>query len=150
MTGTDIVHVPFKGSGQILPSLVAGEIQINFGPIIPALPHIRSGRVKALAVTSAKRTLAAPDIPTIAESGVPGYEIDSWYGVAAPAGLPRPLAAKLGAELAAIVNLAEVRERLVREGADPVGSTPAAFAAHIRAERVKWARLVKAARIKTE
>lgn len=150
MTGTDIVHVPYKGSGQTLPALIAGEVQIYFGPVIPALPHVRAGRVRALAITSARRALAAPEIPTVAESGVPGYEIESWYGVVVPAGTPRAIAGRLSEELVAIGKLADVRERLVREGADPVASTPAEFASYMRAERAKWAKVARAAHIQAE
>jgi len=150
MAGVDIVHVPYKGSGQTMPALLSKEVQITFGPLIPALPLVRSGRLRALGITSGKRTTGAPEIPTIAESGVPGFSIDSWYGVAAPAGIPRQTLGRLSRELIAIVKLPEIHQRLIREGTDPVGNTPDEFAAYLRAERSKWAKLVKAAHIKTE
>ena len=143
MAGIDIVHVPYKGAGQNLPALISGEVQISFGPILPALPLIRSGKLRALGVTGLKRSAGAPDIPTISEAGVPGYQIDSWYGVIVPAGTPQGIIAKLNREIIAIVRSPEVSERLVREGAEPATSTPQEFAAHIRAERKKWATLIQ-------
>jgi tripartite-type tricarboxylate transporter receptor subunit TctC len=150
MAGVDIVHVPYKGSGQTMPALLSGEVQLMFGPIVPALPHVRSGRLKALGVTGAKRTLAAPDVPAIAEAGLPGYAIDSWYGVAAQARTPEAIVNKLATEIRTIVALPEVSEWLVREGCDPVANTPAEFASHIKAERAKWSKVAAAARIKPE
>lgn len=147
MAGIRIVHVPYKGAGQNLPALLSGEVHITFGPIVPALPIIRSGKLKALGVTGAKRSAGAPEIPTIAESGVPGYQIDSWYGVLAPADTPRPVVDRLSREIVALVALPDVRARLIREGADPLTSTPAQFAAHIRDERMKWAKLIRVAGI---
>ena len=143
MAGIDVVHVPYKGAGQNLPALISGEVQMTFGPILPALPLIRSGKLRALGVTGLKRSSGAPDIPTIAESGVPGYQIDSWYGVIVPAGTPQPVVARLHREITAIVRTPEVSERLAREGAEPATSTPQEFAAHIRAERKKWATLIQ-------
>jgi len=150
MAGVDIVHVPYKGSGQTMPALLSGEVQITFGPLVPALPLVRAGRLRALGVTSGKRTLGAPEIPTIAESGVPGFAIDSWYGVAAPAGIPNAILSRLSRELIAIVKLPDIHQRLIREGTDPVGNAPEEFAAYLRAERSKWAKVVRAAHIKTE
>ncbi|MBC7781906.1 MAG: tripartite tricarboxylate transporter substrate binding protein [Proteobacteria bacterium] len=143
MAGIDMVHVPFKGAGQNLPALMAGEVQVTFGPIVPALPIIRSGKLKALGVTGTQRSPAAPDIPTIAESGVPKYQIDSWYGTLLPAGTPLAIVDRLHRDIVSVVNLPEVRERLTREGADPVTNTPAQFAAHMRAEREKWRVLIR-------
>jgi tripartite-type tricarboxylate transporter receptor subunit TctC len=150
MAGVDMVHVPYKGSGQTMPALLADEVQVMFGPIVPALPLVRSGRLKALGVTGAKRTLAAPDIPTIAEAGLPGYAIDSWYGVAAAARTPARILDRLTLEIRSIVNLPEVHERLVREGADPVANLPSEFLSYMRTERTKWAKVAQAAHIKPE
>jgi len=150
MAGIDIVHVPYKGSGQTMPALLADEVQLMFGPVVPALPQVRSGRLKALGVTGAKRTLAAPEIPTIAEAGLPGYAIDSWYGVAAPARTPNAILERLTQELRAIVKLPDVSERLVREGTDPIGNSPSEFASYMRAERIKWAKVAQAAHIEPE
>jgi tripartite-type tricarboxylate transporter receptor subunit TctC len=150
MAGIEMVHVPYKGSGQTLPALLSGEVQLVFGPIVPALPQLRQGRVKALGVTGARRSQAAPDIPTIAEAGLPGFEIDSWYGIAVAANTPAPILQRLMTETRAIVQEREVRERLIREGADPVGSTPQEFAAYIKTERRKWVDVARAANIKQE
>jgi tripartite-type tricarboxylate transporter receptor subunit TctC len=144
MAGVRIVHVPYKGAGQNLPALISGEVQLTFGPIVPALPLVRSGKLRALGVTGAQRSAAAPDIPTIAESGVPGYRVDSWYGALLPAGSPNPIVERLNREIVAVVALPDIGERLTREGADPATSTPDGFAAHIRAERAKWKKLLAA------
>ena len=143
MAAVDIVHVPYKGAGQNLPALLSGEVQITFGPILPALPHIRSGKLRALGVTGLKRSSGAPEIPTISEAGVPGYQVDSWYGVLVPGGTPQPIIKRLHSEITAIIRTPEVSERLTREGAEPVTNTPQEFAAHIRSERKKWATLIE-------
>jgi tripartite-type tricarboxylate transporter receptor subunit TctC len=150
MAGVTMVQVPYKGSGQTMPALISGEVQLLFGPIVPALPMMQSGRLRALGITGARRTPAAPEVPTIAEAGVPGYEVDSWYGVAAPAKTPRAILARLTRELTDIVKRPDVRERLLREGTDPVGNTPEAFAQYMRAERVKWRKLAETAHIKPD
>ncbi len=150
MTGIDIVHVPYKGSGQTMPALLSGEVQLTFGPVVPALPLVRNGRLKALGVTGARRTLAAPEIPTIAEAGVPGYAIDSWYGVAAAARTPAKILDRLTREVRSIVKLPDVSDRLVREGTDPIGNSPSEFASYMRGERIKWAEVARAAHIKPE
>ncbi len=150
MAGVNIVHVPYKGSGQTMPALLSGEVQLMFGPIVPALPHVRSGRLKALGVTGGKRTLAAPDVPTIGEAGLPGYAIDSWYGVATQARTPETIVKKLATEIRAIVALPDVSAWLVREGCDPVGNTPGEFASYIKAERAKWSKVAATAQIKPE
>lgn len=133
-----------------MPALLADEVQLTFGPVVPALPYVRSGKLKALGVTGAKRTLAAPEIPTIAEAGVPVYAIDSWYGVAAPARTPNTILERLTQELRAIVKLPDVSERLVREGTDPIGNSPSEFLSYMRAERIKWAKVAQTAHIKPE
>ena len=150
MAGVSMVHVPYKGSGQTLPALLSNEVQLLFGPLVPAVPLILNGRVRALGVTGARRAPAAPDVPTIAESGLPGYEVDSWYGVAAPARTPRPVLARLARELTGIVGQPDVRERLVKEGTDPVGNSAEAFARNMRSERIKWKKLAASANIRPE
>ena len=147
MAGTAIVHVPYKGARQNLPALMSGEVQVSFGPIVPAIPIVRSGKLKALGVSGTRRSSAMPEVPTIAEAGVPGYLIDSWYGTLVPARTPAAVVAVLHREIVASVESADVRERLVREGADPVTNTPPQFAAHLRAEREKWRKLVRVIKI---
>lgn len=143
MAGVRMVHVPYKGAGQNLPALMSGEVQLTFGPIVPALPMVRSGKLRALGVTGSRRSPGAPEIPTIAESGVPGYQIDSWYGTLLPAGSPAAIVERLHREIVAVVALPEVNERLTREGADPVTSTPDGFSRHIRTELAKWKKLME-------
>jgi tripartite-type tricarboxylate transporter receptor subunit TctC len=140
--GVDLTHVPYKGSGPAISEVMGGQVQSMFANIVAGLPAIRSGKVHALAVTGAKRTTAAPDIPTVAESGVPGYEVTGWFGMLAPKGTPREIVARLNAVTIKVLRLPETRERLSREGLDVVGSTPAEFATYLKAEADKWAKAV--------
>ncbi len=144
MTGTKMIHVPYKGAGPAAVDLLAGQIPIYFMNALSVVPHIRANRVRPLGATSAKRFEALPDVPTIAEAGVPGYEYTNWYGVLAPAGTPPAVLAKLQAEIARILNLPDLRDRLSKEGAAVVASTPAEFAAFLKSEMEKAARIVKA------
>jgi len=144
MTGVRFVHIAYKGSSQALIDLLGGHVQIAFPTVVAAMAHLKSGRLRPLGVTSIKRSSALPETPTIAETGVPGYEVVGWYGVFAPAGLPREVAARLGAELPRIVQSAELRDRLLREGAEPIGSSPEEFARFVVADVEKWARVVAA------
>ncbi|HKU69269.1 MAG TPA: tripartite tricarboxylate transporter substrate binding protein, partial [Burkholderiales bacterium] len=123
-TGIDILHVPYKGVQPAMVDVISGQVAMNFPSILSALPHVRSGRVRALAVTGAKRTRAAPDLPTMQEAGIKDYESMTWYAVVAPAGTPQDVVTKLSSEIAGIVKQPEVADRLSSEGADPVGSTP--------------------------
>ncbi len=150
MSGIDIVHVPYKGSGAALPALIGGEVKLGFGPILPALPHVRAGRLKALGVSGLKRSGAAPEIPTIAEQGLPKFEVNSWYGLFVPARTPKPIVAKLNQEMVRILALPDVRERLSRDGVEPASSTPEQLATLVKSEAVLWAKVIKDARIKVE
>ena len=141
--GVDLTHVPYKGSGPALTEVMGGQVQAMFANIIAGMPAIRSGKVHALAVTGAKRTAAAPDVPTVAESGVPGYEVTGWFGMLAPKGTPREIVTRLNAVTMKVLRLPETRERLSREGLDVVGSTPAEFAAYLQGEARKWAKAVE-------
>jgi len=149
MTGTDIKHIPYKGSAASITAVVAGDVQMTIVDSPPLVPQLKSGRVKALAVTTAKRAAALPDLPTIAES-VPGYEMALWIGVFAPAGTPREIADKLTAEVARIVRLPDVREKLDGMGVEPLGNTSEQVAEWIRREIAKFGPVVKAADIKAE
>jgi tripartite-type tricarboxylate transporter receptor subunit TctC len=140
--GLDIVHVPYKGVTPALTDLLAGQVQLVFSVVPAALPLIQAGKVRALAVTSAKRTALAPELPTIAES-VPGFEVIGWYGLLAPTGTPAEIVKRLNDAVIAALKNAELRERLVALGADPLGSTPPAFAQFIRDEIRKWGKAVK-------
>lgn len=150
MTGLKMLHVPYKGSGPGVTDLIAGHVPVMMPNMLSAQPHIKSGRMRALGVTGTKRAPGADDIPTIAEAGVPGYEAVQWYGVLAPAGTPADIITRLhGAVVRALQN-PEVRQRLMNDGAEAVGSSPAEFAAYIRSETEKWAKVIKAAGIKPE
>ncbi len=144
MTGTRMIHVPYKGAGPAAVDLIAGQIPIYFMNALSVVPHIRSGRVRALGATSSRRFAALAELPTIAEAGVPGYEMTNWYGMLAPAGVPRPVIEKVQGEVARILNLPELRERLAKEGAEVVASTPGEFATFLRNEMDKTAKIVKA------
>jgi tripartite-type tricarboxylate transporter receptor subunit TctC len=143
MTGVQMTHVPYKGSAPAVTDLLGGQVQLMFDNMPSALPHAKAGKLKPLAVTSAKRFPGTPEIPTIAESGVPGYEASSWFGVLAPAGTPKEIVNKLSTEIAKALKTPEMKKKLEEQGAEAVGSTPEEFAAHIKAETAKWAKVVK-------
>jgi tripartite-type tricarboxylate transporter receptor subunit TctC len=144
MSGIKTVHVPYKGSPQALIETVSGQVSTLFCPILTGLPHVTSGKLRALAVTTPKRSSTAPELPTVAESGLAGYEATLWYGLFARAGTPREIVSRLSKEVIAILELSDVRESLKNQGAEPGGMTPAEFAAYQKAEIEKWARVVKA------
>ncbi|MBI3938198.1 MAG: tripartite tricarboxylate transporter substrate binding protein [Betaproteobacteria bacterium] len=150
MTRLKMVHVPYKGSGQGVLDVVAGHVPLMAPSILTGLPYVKNGRLRALGVTSAKRAAGTPDIPTIAEAGVPGYEAVQWFGVLAPAGTPREIVTRVHGEIVRVLQGADVRERFSGDGAEPVGSSPVEFAAFIRAETAKWAKVVREAGIRTE
>ncbi len=150
MTGINLVHVPFKGSGQSMPALLAGQVQLIFDPIPTSLPHVRSGRLRALAISTAKRSPAIPELPTAAESGVPGYESSLWYGVLVPAATPAPIVLRLNKALNDALRSPDLIERFAALGAEPTGGTPAAFGKTIHDEIAKWGKVVKSAGIKGE
>lgn len=150
MTGVQWTYIQFRGGAPALAALLGGEVQLSFATMPLVLPHARSGKLRALAVTSARRSQAAPDLPTIAESGVPGYDHGAWNAMFAPARTPRGIVQKLNQEVRGVLAIAEVRDRLVAEGAEPLSSTPEEFAAVIKAEMVKWARIVRQTGIKAE
>jgi tripartite-type tricarboxylate transporter receptor subunit TctC len=150
MTGVDIVHIPYKGGGPAMVATMGGQTQLIIGTTLGLLPHVRTGKLKAIAVTSAKRSAAAPEVPTFAESGVPGYEHEPWNGMFAPAKMPKAVVAKLNAEITRILQTPEVRKVFEHEGAEPVGNTSEQFAVILKSEIEKWVKVVKAAGIKPE
>jgi tripartite-type tricarboxylate transporter receptor subunit TctC len=150
MTGTDLVHVPYKGAAPAMIDLIAGHVQVSFPTIIGAFSHVQAGRLRALATTGAKRAPAAPDLPTMMEAGVPGYEAANWFGTVVPAKTPTAIVSKLSQEIARVLRLPDVRERLLLQGMEPTSSTPEEFSAYIRSEMTKWARVVKASGAKAE
>jgi tripartite-type tricarboxylate transporter receptor subunit TctC len=146
----DITLVPYKGVAQALPAVVAGEVQLMFATLPGSIDQIRVGRIRAIAVTSAKRANAAPDIPTVAEQGVPGYEASSWFALLAPAGTPKTVVARLNAEALKALQMREVQESLSRQGMDPTGTTPGEADAYLRSEIAKWTRVVREAGIRPD
>jgi len=144
MTGVKLVHVPYKGTAAALVDLMSGQIQLMFDTLPSAIPHIKANKVKALAVTSVSRVAALPELPTVSESGVPGYEVTSWYGPLAPAATPRTIVHKLQADFIHAANLPEIRQRLTAAGADTIASTSEKFRAFIESELAKWAKVVRA------
>ncbi|MED5621857.1 Bug family tripartite tricarboxylate transporter substrate binding protein [Ideonella sp. BN130291] len=147
MTGTDITHVPYKGSAPSMQDLIGGQIPMSFETATVALPHIQSGKVRALAVTSGKRTKVLPDTPTLAEAGVPGFDVASWQAFYAPAGTPPAIVKRLNSELAAIIALPEVKAKMEGLGLEYTPNTPEQFAEFGRAEIAKWSRIVKEAKV---
>jgi tripartite-type tricarboxylate transporter receptor subunit TctC len=143
---TQIVHVPYKGTAAVIPAMLAGEVQVGFGSLIGTRPQMQANRIRGLAITAAKRSPAI-DLPTIAESGVPGYEVDQWYGVITSSKVPKPIVAKLNAAMVEALKAPEVAQRLAADGSTPVGSSPEQFSAHIRSEVAKWKKLVKEANL---
>jgi tripartite-type tricarboxylate transporter receptor subunit TctC len=150
MAKINIVHVPYKGTVPGVTDLVAGQVHIMFAIIQSSLPYVQAGRLKALAVSSSKRSASAPQVPTIAESGLPGYEFISWNGVHLPAAAPRPIAGKLNTELLRIIALADVKEKMLGLGMDIAGGTPEEFGALVKSDIAKWAKVIREAGIQPE
>jgi tripartite-type tricarboxylate transporter receptor subunit TctC len=147
MAGVDLLHVPYKGSGPALPDVITGRVSMMFENMPGAVPYVRAGTVRALAVTGLRRTSALPEVPTVTESGLLGYESLSWSGIAVAAGTPRDVIARLNREINAILAAPEMRQRLADQGAEAVGGTPEAFAEHAKRERDKWSRVIREANI---
>ena len=150
MTGVKWVHIPYKGGGPAIIDLLGGHHVLYFGNVPSVIQHARSGKLRALAVTGSKRSSAVPDIPTVAESGVPGFEVTTWYGVAAPAKTPRAIVDRLNSEIVRALNSPDLRTQLTNGGADPAGTTPEQYTAYVQNEIAKWAKVIKAAGIKGE
>ncbi len=148
MTSTKLTHVPYKGSAQALADLMAGHIQLSFNILAPSMPHIKSERVRALAVTTAKRVPQLPDVPTIAEAGVRGYENATWSGIGAPGGTPQPIIERLSKELTAVLQMPDVQERLGSAGSVAISGSPAEFRDYLQRELAKYSKLVREAGIK--
>lgn len=150
ITGTDIVHVPYKGSGPLVTDLLGNQITMSFDTATPVLPHIKAGKLRPLAVTTAQRASALPDVPTLEEAGVKGVNIGTWFGVLAPAATPKEIVARLNAEMVKVIRSAEFRKRMDEIGAEPVGNSSEQMAAQIRAETEKFAKLVRDAKVTIE
>jgi tripartite-type tricarboxylate transporter receptor subunit TctC len=150
MTGVKLTHIPYKGSGLAITELIGGQVQLMFAGIVPIDPHVKAGRVRGIAVSSLKRSTAIPQVPTIAESGLPGFEVVGWYGVLAPARTPPAIVERLHREFLKILQTPEIRDRLTSEGAEPVGNTPAEFTAFLKTDIARWAKVIKAAGAKLD
>ena len=148
--GVKLAHVPYKGAGPALTDTIAGQVQMTFASMISSLQHVRSARLRALAVTSAKRSDALPELPTVAEAGMRDYATTSWYGVLAPAGTRAAAIARMNEALDKVIALPDVRQKLAADGAEPAGGSPALFQKHLATELAKWSRVVRAAGIKIE
>jgi tripartite-type tricarboxylate transporter receptor subunit TctC len=150
MTGTDMVHVPYKGQSPAMIDLIAGHVQVSFPTMLGTLGHVEAGRLRALATTGAKRAPATPNLPTMIEAGVPGYVATNWFGTAVPARTPPAIVAKVSQEIARVLRLPDVGERLLAQGLEPASSTPEEFSAYIKSEMTKWAKVVKASGAKAD
>jgi tripartite-type tricarboxylate transporter receptor subunit TctC len=150
LAGTTMVHIPYKGGAPAMIALIGGEVQLVFATAETAVPQIRSGKIRALGVTMAKRTALLPDLPTIAEAGLPGYEANNWYGILLPAKTPRAIVERLSRETVKVLNTPAIKEQLFRQGLDASPSTPQEFSAYIKSEMAKWAKVVKASGAKAE
>jgi tripartite-type tricarboxylate transporter receptor subunit TctC len=150
LAGVRMVHIPYKGSAPAVTDLLGGQVQVMFDNVPNVLPQVKAGRLRALAQSGGKRSALIPDIPTVAEAGVEGYEVTVWFGLVAPAGTPKEIVQKLNAEVLRILAMPDVRERFLAQGVEPLGSTPEQFGEHIRAQMAKWAKVVQDAGVKAE
>jgi tripartite-type tricarboxylate transporter receptor subunit TctC len=150
LAGVKIVHIPYKGSAPAVTDLLGGQVPVMFDNAPNVMPHVKAGRLRALGQSGLARSSIAADVPTVAEAGVPGYEVMVWFGLVAPAGTPRDVIAKLNAEVLKILAMPDVRERFLAQGVEPMGSTPEQFGEHIRAQMTKWAKVVTDAGVKAE
>ena len=150
VTGTDLAHIPYKGSGPLASDLLGGQITMSFDTVTPVLQHIKSGKLRALAVTTAKRSSALPDVPTLDEAGLKGFDIGTWFGVLAPAATPKDIVARLNAEMVKVIKSPEFRKRMDEIGAEPIGNSAEQMAQQIKSETEKFARLVKDAKVTIE
>jgi tripartite-type tricarboxylate transporter receptor subunit TctC len=150
MAGVKMVHVPYKGAAPALADLLGGQVQVMFSTMPPALPHVAAGRLRALAVASLQRSPAAPELPTLNEAALPGFEATTWHGVIVPAGTPGAVVAKLHRDIVAVLRMPDVAERLSSQGAEAIGSTPQEFASYVKTETAKWAKVVRESGAKAE
>ena len=145
-----MTHIPYKGGGPAYVDLVAGQVELMFTSPVPTLPLVKAEKLRALATTGAKRSAATPELPTIAESGLPGYEASLWYGILAPAGTPRAIVSSLHAQIVRALQLADVRDRFSALGVETIGNTPEEFASYIQTETAKWSKVIKSANVRTD
>jgi tripartite-type tricarboxylate transporter receptor subunit TctC len=142
MAGVQMTHVPYKGSAPAVTAILGGEVDVMLSPALTVLPHIKTNRLRALAMTGSERSPAFPDIPTVAESGLPGFEASQWYGILAPAGTPKDIVARLNREIVKIVQMPDVKEILTSEGSEPIGDSPEQFGQYLNSEIARWAKAI--------
>jgi tripartite-type tricarboxylate transporter receptor subunit TctC len=150
MAGVKLVHVPYKGGAPAMGDLVGGQVHLIFATAASAIPHLKSGRIKGIAVTTAKRSALLPELPTISEAGLPGFDANNWYGLVAPAKTPRAIIDRLNAEVTRVLDMPDVKTTLFNQGLDPAPGTPEQFGAYIRSERIKWAKVIRESGAKAE
>ena len=148
--GVDMVHVPYKGTGLSIPDLASGQVAVLFDSVVTAFTYVKSSGVRALAISSTKRSPLAPELPTMAESGLPGFESETWFGLFAPAGTPKDVIARISADTAAALRSPEVRDRFAAAGAEPVGSTPEQFAERVKADAARWSDIIRKANVRVQ
>jgi tripartite-type tricarboxylate transporter receptor subunit TctC len=148
MTGASFVHIPYKGTAPSITDLIGGRVSVSAASVISTMPHVNAGRLRALAVISGKRSQGVPQLPTVAESGVPGFEVDTWYGLFAPTGTPNEIIARLNQETGRALAEPEAKKKMLSMGLDPVGDSSEHFAAYVRSEVDKWAKVVRSADIR--
>jgi len=145
-----ITHIPYRGTALAVPDLISNKVQILFDSIVSGMPHVKDGKLKGLAVTSMKRSPLAPDLPTVNESGLPGFESDTWFGIYGPKGLPADIVNRLNSEFNKAIQSQDVKDRLAKLGAEPVGGTPAQFAAMVKKDSARWGKLIKDRKIQVD
>jgi tripartite-type tricarboxylate transporter receptor subunit TctC len=150
LAGVDILHVPYKGSGPLVTDLLGGQIDMSFDTLTPVYQHVKAGKLRALAVTTSKRSTALPEVPTLAESGLKDFDLGTWFGVLAPAGTPKDIVTRLNAEMVKIINTPDFRKRMTEVGAEPIGNSPTEMAKQIKDDTDKYAKLVKEAKVVIE
>ena len=148
IAGIDVVHIPYKGTGPAITNLVGGQVQMMITGVVALMPHVKSGRLRGIAVTSANRAAKLPDLPTLSESGVPKFDASTWFGVFLPAGAPKPIVAKLNGEIRRILEMRDVRQYFIDQGANPGGNTPEQFAAYVKSEVIRWSKVAKGIKAK--
>jgi len=148
--GVFITHIPYRGTALAVPDLISNKVQVLFDSIVSGMPHVKDGKLKALAVTSLKRSPLAPDLPTASESGLPGFESDTWFGIYGPKGLPPEVVSRLNAEFNKAIQSQDVKDRLAKLGAEPIGGTPAQFAAMVKKDSARWGKLIKDRKIQVD
>jgi tripartite-type tricarboxylate transporter receptor subunit TctC len=149
-TGADMTHIPYKGMGAAYTDMLSGRVQASFPSIISVLPHLKTGKLRALAVSSTQRAASLPEVPSVKETGIPDFDVSNWYGLFAPIGSPKGVVERVHREVVVILKTADLQKRMAADGSDPVGNTPAEFANHVKAETARWTEVIKKSNIKAD